>query len=316
VPDQQERRTMAGASMRSILDMDNIQIEITNACQHSCSNCTRFCGHYPKPYFMELEYFKKAVDSMVGYPKMVGVMGGEPLLHPQFAEFCEYLRSKIPTAQCGLWSTFPKGKEHYREIIVETFGNIFLNDQSRDDVLHTPILAASGENKNMEQWYKDYLIDHCWIQNSWSASINPRGAYFCEVAAALSELLGEGVGWDITTTPQWWTKVPKDFVAQMDTYCKLCGASIPMLRRSSVSGIDDISPKLYERLKATSPKIKAGKYVISNMEICNDTRPVATYKDQEYRDKIAARYGMFLTYNERAYNTPNLRKDWKPEVAA
>jgi hypothetical protein len=294
--------------MRPILDMDNIQIEITNACQHSCSNCTRFCGHYPKPYFMDFEYFKKAVDSMDKFPKMTGIMGGEPLLHPEFEKFCDYLHSKIPPEQCGLWSCFPKGKEHYREIICNTFGNVFLNDQSRDDVLHTPILAASGENSKSEQWYKDYLIDHCWIQNSWSASINPRGAFFCEVAAALSELLKEGIGWPIDTIPQWWTKSPKDYVSQIDTYCKLCGAAMPMLRRASVTGIDDISPKMFERLKSSSPKIKSGKYVISDMEICVDKRPVATYKDQEYRNKIAARYGIFLILNERCFHTPILRK--------
>ena len=74
--------------MRSLVDMDTIQIEVTNACTHSCSNCTRFCGHHAKPYFMTLPMFKEAVDSFVGFPKMVGLIGGEPLLHPAFEERC------------------------------------------------------------------------------------------------------------------------------------------------------------------------------------------------------------------------------------
>jgi hypothetical protein len=297
--------------MRPIIDMDTVQIEITNNCQHRCSNCTRLVGHHPKPYYMEYDYFKQAVNCMVNYPKMTGLMGGEPLLHPDFEKFCEYLYSRIPPERCGLWTCFPEGKEHYREIICKTFGNIFLNDQSREDILHTPVLAASEENYNAEQWLKDYWIDKCWVQNSWSASINPRGAFFCEIAAALSELLKEGIGWDINTRPEFWTKSPKDYVEQMKAYCKLCGAAMPMKKRYSVEGIDDISPKMFERLKATSPKIAQGKYAINSGTLEADNRPVAMYKDQEYRDKIADRYGIFLTVNERKFNTPHLRKDWK-----
>lgn len=50
--------------MRSPKDMEIIQIDITNACQHMCSNCTRFCGHHKKTFFMSFEQFKEAVDSL------------------------------------------------------------------------------------------------------------------------------------------------------------------------------------------------------------------------------------------------------------
>jgi len=40
--------------MRSLVDMDTIQIEITNACPrlYKCSNCTRMGQHMKKPFFM------------------------------------------------------------------------------------------------------------------------------------------------------------------------------------------------------------------------------------------------------------------------
>lgn len=37
--------------MRSPADMQIIQIDITNACNQRCSNCTRFCGNHKKPLF-------------------------------------------------------------------------------------------------------------------------------------------------------------------------------------------------------------------------------------------------------------------------
>jgi hypothetical protein len=292
--------------MRPLMDMDTIQIEITNACDHSCSNCTRLVGHHVKPYFMEFDQFKQAVDSLADFPKMVGVMGGEPLLHPEFEKFCEYIVTKIPMGRLGLWSGFPKGKEHYRDIILKTFGNVFLNDHSRTDILHGPVLVASEELPG-EQWLKDYMIDHCWVQNSWSASINPRGAFFCEIAAALSMLTKDGVGWP--AEPGWWHRTPKNFVEQMERYCKMCGAAMPLNQRPSCEGIDDISPKMLERLKTTSPKIKRGDYEAHELRFSQDKKSVAAYKNREYRECIANRYGLSLAVNPKGFETPYLRPE-------
>ena len=80
--------------MKSPKDMRVIQIDITNACPHRCSNCTRFCGHHEKSFFMDFDTFKRAVDSMEGFVGIVGMMGGEPTLHPEFERFARYLDSK------------------------------------------------------------------------------------------------------------------------------------------------------------------------------------------------------------------------------
>ncbi len=295
--------------MRSLIDQDTIQIECTTRCLHRCSNCTRAIGHYP-PWDMSFDQFKKAVDSMEAYPKMTGMTGGDPLLHPEFEKFCEYLHQKIPPNRCGLWTCLPEGKEHYREIIVKTFGHIFPNTHERDDILHSPVLVSIQEFP-LEKWAMWYTIEHCNIQMVWSASINPHGAFFCEMAASLSMLLDMDGGWPIE--PQWWTRTPKDFVSQMEKYCPLCGMAVPLKKRVSTEEIDDISPGMYERLKDTSPKIKKGKYQIHNLAMCNDNRQMATYKDPKYREGIANRYGLFLFPNEQHFLTPYLRRNWKKE---
>lgn len=301
--------------MRPLVDMDTIQIEITNQCHKRCSNCTRLCGHHPNPYFMDFDYFKKAVDSMVDYPKMTGIMGGEPLLHPDFEKMCEYLHSKIDPERCGLWTCFPSGKEDYREVITKTFGHVFLNDQSRTDILHGPILVASEEIKELDEEEKWYLINKCWVQEYWSASITPHGAFFCEIAAALSTLLDSGKpiqAWDVEK--DWWQKIPKDYKEQMEKYCIKCGAAMPLEKRYSIDGRDDISPAMLEKLKNISPKIKSGKYVEHNLKLSNDNRQTATYKEFSYRNEIASRYGMFLTINNKGFWKPHLKSDWKKET--
>jgi hypothetical protein len=264
-----------------------------------------------KPYFMDKHTVQQAIDSMVGYPKMTGIMGGEPLLHPHFEQICSYLRTKIPKHQCGLWTCLPKGKEHYREIIVETFGNIFINDHTRDDILHHPALVAANEMP-IEGWKKDYLISKCWAQESWSASINPKGAWFCEIAASLAVLLDvHNLGWDVEQG--WWGRSPQHFVQQM-AMCHFCGLAMPLKRRCSTDEIDDISPKMYEILKDISPKLIKGKYKIHDLKpFEGEEGQCATYKEEGYRDKIAKRYGMFLMINEQRFQTPFLLRNWKPE---
>jgi hypothetical protein len=250
---------------------------------------------------MDIEIFKKAVDSMVGYPKMTGVMGGEPLLHPKFPEFCRYIKAKIPKEQLGLWTCLPKGYQHYSDIICETFGHIFINDHTREDIFHAPILIGSEEvfSDPREMFY---ATEHCWVQEAWSASINPKGAFFCEIAASLSHLLDGPRGWKVE--PGWWMRVTKDFKEQREEWCPKCGAALPFLRRKSTEGIDDISPKNLARLKGRSKKVERGEFLLSDLKLVSCPQEMAAYKDISYRQRIANRYGIYLYHNEQNFLTP------------
>ena len=343
--------------MRSPSEMVTIQIELTSACPLKCSNCTRFCGTHEKPFFLEEDQFRAAVDSLVEYSKMphamVGFMGGDPCLHPKFEEYCEYALSKIDRMKLGLWTTFPPAKKHLRTAIAKTFGNILLNDHSRDDILHAPVLMAAedyfrkpcprcegrGDTSPKQdpegpqfdcEWspcpgcggkgtVTDDLnlfaaVEHCWIQESWSAAINPKGAWFCEVAAALSDLFDGPEGWKVE--PGWWKRTPMSFREQMEWACKKCGAALPLERiRNSQDPRDDVSSSNLERLKAIkSRKVKRGEVALReefkfDPSLHGKTYPNQTYKDMMYRQNIAAKYDMYLTINERGYWEPHLKED-------
>lgn len=351
--------------MRSPASMQTIQIELCSACVKRCSNCTRFSGTKVKEFFITREDFRAAIDSLVEYSlqphAMVGFMGGESLLHPDFVEFAEYASTRIHRDKLGLWSTFPDAPKYraYREVICRTFGNILLNDHSRDDILHAPVLMASEEHfrkpcpacagagkihqVNGALGTSEFLasgvvcggcsgsgtvtddaalfqaVDSCWVQASWSASINPKGAWFCEVAAALSDLFDGPQGWKVE--PGWWKRVPKDFAEQMDWACRKCGAALPLTRiRNSQDNRDDVSPGNLERLKAIkSRKVARGevavreKFEFDQKLIEGGTYPDQRYKDEMYRKGIAARYGIVLVMNKRGYWEPRLEEDMPKE---
>jgi len=354
--------------MRSPAEMVTIQIELTSACVLHCSNCTRFSGTKQKETFITEEQFKAAIDSLVEYSTLshacVGFMGGEPMLHPKFAEFCDYAVSKIDRMKLGLWSTFPSGAKYkgYREVIARTFGNILLNDHSRDDILHAPVLMAaedyfrkpcptcegdktkkferipipqdipSGNVFMLDRGEGDKCptcggrgdvtddlnlfaaVEHCWVQESWSASINEKGAWFCEVAAALSGLFDGPDGWKVE--PGWWKRTPMAFREQMEWACKKCGAALPITRtHPSVDVRDDVSPSNLERLKAIkSRKVGRGEFILHDQpdydpSLLGKTYPKQTYQDAQYRQNIAAKYDMYLRLNERGYWEPRLIED-------
>lgn len=301
--------------MKAIWEVETLQISVTSFCVLQCANCTHMVGHSKTPHMMTLEEFKRTVDSLEGYPRMIGIIGGEPLLCGWAAEGFKYLRSKFPREQLGLWSVFPAGEKFVklREVICETFGNILLNDHSTANIMHAPMLVASGDYFETP---KDLASAawNCWVQNSWSPSITAKGAFFCEVAGELDHIFEGPGGWDISEK-DWWKRTPLDYKEQMERSCSKCGGCLPLERRSSQDNRCDISEGNAKLLEGKSRKVdkgqvivhKKGEYKFDEKLIANhgypDQRP---YKDEAYRKGIAARYGIGLRLNAGGYWDPYL----------
>lgn len=281
--------------MRSPADMGTIQIDITNACTLQCSNCTRFCGNHKKPFFMSYEDFKKAVDSVEGFNGVTGVMGGEPTLHPEFERFVLYLQKKygkrkkenrllypqkdfiweIRRRECescvtreredgsryvkshgpGLWSNMSSSYLKYYEIIQDTFEVQYLNDHMNPSYHQPGLFARKDLGIPDEEWIP--MRDACWIQNEWSATITPKGAFFCEIAGALDMLFDGPGGWKVE--PGWWKRTPEEFGDQLH-WCEICGFALTTFVRNAEESIDDVSPTVLKMLKKVdSPKYNSGR---------------------------------------------------------
>ena len=158
--------------MRSPQDMQIILIDITNACTEKCSNCTRFCGNHKKPFFMDFETFKRAVDSMEGFGGLTALIGGEPTLHPEFERFMEYLQQKYPHQQRQNRLYYPQ-KQFIQELLHQEFESHRLVE--REDGRKTFERAGIGIYSNMSGTYHKY---HEMIQDTFQVQflndhINP-----------------------------------------------------------------------------------------------------------------------------------------------
>jgi len=237
--------------MIAIQDQWCTQIDVTNYCFHECLYCSRMNKHLRKDQraHMSLEQFVEVLDALQGWTKMIGIIGGEPLMHPQFREICQEIKKRFPKSQMGLWTSGPSQYKKNLDIINETFGFIAYNEHNEDQknvCRHQPLtIAIKDAVKDPE--VREKLINDCWVQREWCATSTHKGAYFCEVAAAQDILLNDGANaWKIEK--DWWKRTSKEFESQKHL-CQNCGMAIPMERELIKVQTEKMSPSIVQLYK-------------------------------------------------------------------
>jgi len=281
--------------LRPIYENTVIHVDVTNACWLACANCTRHVGHHRKPYFMDLETVRKGVASLLDFPGRIGLMGGDPTLHPKIKEILAIFREMIPDRRKReFWTSGWKWQE-YKKDILETFDEdrISYNDHTQFSGKHQPLLIAIEEVVPDPELRK-ILIDNCPYQARWSASITPKGGFFCEIAASLDWLFDGPGGYPIE--PGWWDKRPDQFQDQVERYCNKCSGAIPQKSESDGRGgrdgptIDTISPGNLKRLlevgsrKAMAGHVKVRSESFTIEEIQANSQD---WKPRNFRDFVA-----------------------------
>lgn len=302
--------------MKAPKDHYIIQIEVTNACIHHCSNCTRLCGHHKKPFFMEYETFCQAVDSVLDHPGLIGVMGGEPTLHPRFADICQYLYKKLPKKKLQDPSAFTLPTDSFidvrrrreldefeiheyedgpRPIIMgaglwTTMTPVYMKNfeliqdvfryQSLNDhsnaSYHQPVLISRKDMGICDDQWIK-LREKCWVNQQWSSSITPKGCFFCEVAAAM-DMLYDGPG-GLPIEKGWWKRDIEDFKEQF-RWCELCGIPLKTFGRDAREGIVDVSAENAALLQEK----KTARYIPERLNIVQIKDGVITEESKKAAD--------------------------------
>jgi Radical SAM superfamily/4Fe-4S single cluster domain len=248
------------ADMKVVMEKNGIHIDITNKCVFSCSNCYKFVGHISRPYFMKLETVKKAIDSLDGYQGQIVISGGEPTLHPDFVGICRYLRKKVPPDQRYLQTTGHKWCDYKSDIKKSFSGRVSINDHTDGTQKYQPMLVAI-EDVVTDVPLRNSLIDKCWVKERWSAVINSKGCFSCEIAGAF-DVLYNGPG-GLPIEKGWWAKDHKHFKKQMEKYCRRCGAALPQPAVSAKDKKDSISYSHFRALEnLQTPKFQKNRVLL------------------------------------------------------
>lgn len=262
-----------------------LQIHITRVCDLACISCTQGSNLGGKPVVMSLENFEIAVKSLVGYPGVVGIFGGNPTMHPKFADICEILRRNIPYEQCGLWSNNLNG---YGILCRDTYNPAYSNlnvhsnldsyrEMKRDwpecnpigleDSRHSPPYVAMKDMTDLTLPEMNHMIENCDINQLWSAMVcqfrgEPR-AFFCEIAGAQSMLHEHDRDYPDTglyPDSDWWKLPMEAFKQQVRKHCYECGVPLKGFGDLAVNGTKEYVSKTH--LPIYQLKKKAGKEVI------------------------------------------------------
>jgi hypothetical protein len=291
--------------MRSPADMDIVQIDISTKCHLKCSNCTRLIPHQPKREDMALETFERNVKSMEGWNgpnKVLGIIAGEPTLHADFEkiswrfsemwggpltgngvlpikDFNTFATERLfdRSTGRGLWTSLGAGFYRHYETIMEVYGHWNTNTHESGG-RHQALLISRDDYKKAtgisdDQWLQNR--DNCWVQKMWSASINDKGAYFCEVAASIDRLYFNGKhAWPVEHG--WWQRTPADFQSQLDL-CNYCGLAQPGPSQLDILERDIISEQNRAKLaEVGSPAVKKGAYELYDGALHVERRKVDT----------------------------------------
>lgn len=229
--------------------------------------------------------------------KILGVFGGEPLMHPKFPELVDIMCKHIPQTYRGLWTSFdwvngeskvwgsfkaqvirllgtPSGNVHDTQS-----GNGYINWNMHEETQpcnHQPVLVASQDvvKNKVERWK---LINKCWVQQEWSAAYaldynNEPKFYFCEVASSFDRVFNLGTCLDVESgvwSHHLWFEedsegvlVPKGpYAKQILSTCNRCGAALKLPGRRDREFADDISPSNLVQLQVLgSPMVKKEQY--------------------------------------------------------
>ncbi|GHT01607.1 hypothetical protein AGMMS50276_29970 [Synergistales bacterium] len=282
---------------------------------------------------MDFETFKRAVDSLKGYDGLISTIGGEPLLHPDYSRFAEYLRqvcgrAKLTDVSRGkaivkdylayakaqrwiegaanrgrghlLFTSIPNNYYNYYEDVQDTVSDLWLNDHSSPS-FHQPILISRKDLGICDEEF-EVLRNRCWLQNFWSGSITPKGTFFCEIAGTL-DILFDGPGGK-PIEPDWWKRDVSEFSEQFQ-WCDICGMALKTFSRSANDGIDDASPALYEKLK----KMETPKFAKNQVNLVKSI-DVARSGCGEIGSDMASAMGNYQPVNEKRLS--DAKKNMQP----
>jgi hypothetical protein len=227
--------------------------------------------------------------------KVLGIFGGEPLMHPQFPELVDLMIKYVPQVNRGLWTSFDwvNGKSKVwgdfkpqveRLLGPEPTGDVlslksgYLNwnmHEEEQKCEHSPVLAASQDMipDEKKRWG---VIAKCWVQTEWSAAYaldynKEVKFYFCEVASAFDRVFNLGTGLPLEdgvwSHHLWFEEDERGilrphgpYAKQILTTCNRCGSALKLPGRVDREYVDDISrSNLVPLTILNSPMVKKGQ---------------------------------------------------------
>jgi radical SAM protein with 4Fe4S-binding SPASM domain len=82
-------------------DINIVELHITDACTHRCPYCYADAKLTPTSKYADFEVLRKIIDELaLSKVKVVALLGGDPVRHPQFIEIAQYVKKSGMKVAC------------------------------------------------------------------------------------------------------------------------------------------------------------------------------------------------------------------------
>lgn len=197
-----------------------IELDVTWACNLRCFNCNRSCEQAPTGEGMTVEQVARFVDESLAAGKRwerIRVIGGEPTLHPRFAEILDELRRYKDAVPDVLVEVATHGHgERTRAVLAALPGWVAVED-TRKETPAQPFQAFNVAPADLPAYAGADFANGCPVTEVCGVGLGPYGYYPCAVAAGIDRVFGLGLGR---------ARLPgddDDLHDQLRAFCRLCG---------------------------------------------------------------------------------------------
>ena len=203
-------------------DLNRIEIDITYDCHLRCPNCARSCSQAPDVASMSPAQIQKFVSDSVAHNvtwEKIGVLGGEPMIHPEILEILDillnYKETHSPNTLIKI-TTSGHGSEVKDAISLVPEG-VEINNTNKQQAYQPKFEPFNLAPR--DQW-KFLLSDYrngCSTTKDCGLGLNKYGYYPCGPGGATDRVIGFDIG--LKHLP----RTHNELFPQMEKLCQYCG---------------------------------------------------------------------------------------------
>lgn len=172
---------------------DAIEIDITYACNLRCTNCNRSVTQAPEKAHLDVQQIRRFVDDSIAAGKRwrrIRILGGEPTLHPQFAEIIDLLlayKARVP--RCRIQVVSNGHGAHVRARLARLPASVDIENSAKQGNLQ-PSFGAFNLAPADDPVFRDAdYTNGCSVMEDCGMGLGGGGYYPCAVAAGIDRVL-------------------------------------------------------------------------------------------------------------------------------
>ena len=204
-------------------NLDIIDLVITYDCNLKCFDCNLVCGQAPSKESLSLDQINKFIKESVSIGKkwkMITLMGGEPLIHPDFLEILDLIINykKIYSPNTIIRVLTNGFGPQVSSVLAKIPQEIQIINSHKTSPANERFICFTNAPIDCPAYKNADFSCGCLRTAQCGISLNKYGYYPCCVAGAIDRIFGFNKG--MKKLPD---KTDPEIIKSLELFCKYCG---------------------------------------------------------------------------------------------